>query len=354
MPSTTRAYISRILSPPPFLQSSVRRSNSIPALPPRRKRSVEQLLPGISSVANSLFPNSSPGLPPRILLLGATGSGKTTFMEGLQSFTSSPTAPTLPTSARSRLASSKIAAAGNGVSGGTDGDTGCEVQELFITPTQTAIFSDIAAADMRRTLRLHFSSAIAEADVGILFFLDAANESAAAMEELMYAVTYAKQRAAGRLRFVGVVLSKVDLVPLSTAERLIAKSGLVASVVGRQKLVVGIPPDNPEEKVEGREVRVERLEKQVKEALGPLLNGGETVWQVVKGRDGVEREWSLKSEHTVGEIMDLLAARMKGVKTLRRAAPNVGERVGRWESMRRTQRRWRSTRDVRTAGLVLK
>lgn len=80
------------------------------------------------------------------------------------------------------------------------------------------MLSDIGGSD-RREVRLHFLHSVPILDLSILFFIDASAPLAqlpAVLEDLVYHVTYARNRAGGT-KYVGVVLNKQDLLLASAA-----------------------------------------------------------------------------------------------------------------------------------------
>ncbi|CCX07130.1 P-loop containing nucleoside triphosphate hydrolase protein [Pyronema domesticum] len=126
-----------------------------------------------------------PPIAPRCLILGPSGSSKTTFLYRLKNNQYFPTVPT------------------NGVN----------IEELEVTRKTSLVFSDIGGSD-RREVRLHFLNSVPIQDLSILYFVDASapiDTLPGVLEELVYHVTYARHRAGGT-KYVGIVLNKQDLI----------------------------------------------------------------------------------------------------------------------------------------------
>ncbi|KAI5816145.1 P-loop containing nucleoside triphosphate hydrolase protein, partial [Pyronema omphalodes] len=128
-----------------------------------------------------------PPIAPRCLILGPSGSSKTTFLYRLKNNEYTPTEPTI----------------------------GVNIEELEVTRKTSLVFSDIGSSD-RREVRLHFLHSVPIQDLSILYFVDASAPSETlptVLEDLVYHVTYARNRTGGKgTKYIGIVLNKQDLI----------------------------------------------------------------------------------------------------------------------------------------------
>ncbi|TGZ83775.1 hypothetical protein EX30DRAFT_381155 [Ascodesmis nigricans] len=280
MPSPALTYLSHLLP--------LHRTTSITTLPIPPPRS----------------PSPPPLPPPRLLLLGLSSTGKTTFLTTLRRFTSAPTANSTPLE-----------------------PTTVTIDELPLAPSQSAVVSDIAAVDARRVLRLHFplSSYTSlspppskqKQSIGLLWFIDLTDRSRReeAVVELSYSVGLVKARAGGRVRFVGVVCKDVP----AAAE------------------------DAAEEEDETQQA-LDWVHGAVAEVLEPIL-GAETPWMVIPARRGARR-WSVGREESVRVVVEMLVMQMGGIRFLRSAGMGGSLRM----PEREARGGWRSVREVRKRG----
>lgn len=89
-----------------------------------------------------------------------------------------------------------------------------------MTSKTSLIFSDIGGSS-RRDIRLHFLHSVPILDLSLLFFIDVStgpDALAVALEDLVYAVSYAHSRTGG-LRYVGVVLNQQDKLAAASETR---------------------------------------------------------------------------------------------------------------------------------------
>lgn len=196
-------------------------------------------------------------------------------------------------------------------------------------------------------MRLHFSNSIKDADFAILFFIDATAPTGPALEELAYTATYARERSKGNLRFIGVVLSKVDLLPANPDELIISENpelqnSPVATAIRTRKVI--LQPIREEGK-ETRQTAVSRIKREVGEVLKEVIMLEETTWCVFDGRGNPR--WNLGNEEAAGEIVDILSARIGRPGPGRSLSPSG--RLKRWDTVRLEIGRWGS---VRTAAPV--
>jgi GTPase SAR1 family protein len=141
-----------------------------------------------------------PPIAPRCLILGPSGSSKTTFLYRLKNNEYLPTVPTdgVNSTLFQPLRNTTLTQA---------------VEELEVTRKTSLVFSDIGGSD-RREVRLHFLNSVPIQDLSILYFVDASapiDTLPGVLQELVYHVTYARNRAGGT-KYVGIVLNKQDLI----------------------------------------------------------------------------------------------------------------------------------------------
>ncbi|KAH8149720.1 uncharacterized protein LAJ45_06351 [Morchella importuna] len=139
--------------------------------------------------------------PPRCLLLGLEGSGKTTFVNRIKTGEYIDTEPT----------------------------SDFLVEEVVVNKKgETITFIEVGGTN-RRGIRLQFLKAMPGQAISILFFIDVTSSPEAlqkAFEELVYVITYTQERACS-IHYLGVVLNKQDLLnspPTSLSGRTRKKS----------------------------------------------------------------------------------------------------------------------------------
>lgn len=242
-----------------------------------------------------------PLTPSRCILLGPTGSGKTTFLYQIKQGTYRDVAPTADSN----------------------------VEEIQITSTTSLVFTDISGAADRRTVRLHFLQSAQISDMSMLFFIDASappSQLRNVLSDMVYYITFAYRRSPTLLKYVGIVVNKQDMLLPEAIEKSKLKPTLALEPPGATDLADEANGDSVLEPMDRKAV-VKKIMVDVREAMEIAAaattseGGNQLVWEIL---DGGKAGISAKTGKGVKMVFNAVVKAVYGSETL---SPLTGEPI---------------------------